>query len=207
MDTSVKPCDDFYQYSCGSFVKKNYIPDDENSLQSFNLVRIEVQNHLRGLLEDNSLKKNHSKVRTIYTSDGLFVDNVVVNVVVVVAVVVVVVAVVVVVVQNKLFFSFNLFFFVLQFPNSAVSKAFNYYSSCMNISHIEKAGQIPIGKLVENFGSSPMLQENWTETNWNLERTLGRVMGNLGLGVLVALDVSASLFNTSHRSLGVSRDS
>jgi hypothetical protein len=77
----------------------------------------------------------------------------------------------------------------------------------MNISHIEKAGQVPIGKLVENFGSSPMLQENWTETNWNLERTLGRVMGNLGLGVLVALDVSASLFNTSHRSIGVSRDS
>jgi hypothetical protein len=74
----------------------------------------------------------------------------------------------------------------------------------MNISHIEKAGQVPIGKLVENFGSSPMLQENWTETNWNLERTLGRVMGNLGLGVLVALDVSASLFNTSHRSIGVS---
>lgn len=104
----MKPCDDFYQYSCGGFVKKNYIPDDENSLQSFNLVRNEVQNHLRGLLEDNGLKKNHSKVRTIYTSDRLFVDNVVVNVVVVVAVVVIVV--VVVVVQNKLFFSFNLFF-------------------------------------------------------------------------------------------------
>ncbi|CAB4033057.1 neprilysin-1-like, partial [Paramuricea clavata] len=149
MDTSVKPCDDFYQYSCGGFVKQNYIPDDENSLQSFNLVGIEVQNHLRGLLEDNGLKKNHS-----------------------------------------------------EFPNSAVSKAFNFYSSCMNISHIEKAGQVPIGKLVENFGSSPMLQENWTQTNWNLERTLGRVMGNLGLGVLVALDVSTSLFNTSHRSLG-----
>ena len=103
----MKPCDDFYQYSCGGFVKKNYIPDDENSLQSFNLVHIEVQNHLRGLLEDNGLKKNHSKVRTIYTNDGLFVDNVVVSVV---KVAVIVIVVVVVVVQNKLFFSFNLFF-------------------------------------------------------------------------------------------------
>ncbi len=96
------------------------------------------------------------------------------------------------------------YFLVLQFPTSAVSKAFNYYSSCMNVSHIEESRQVPIRKLVEAYDSSPMLDENWTDTNWNLERTLGRVVGNLGIGVFVQLDVSPSLFNTSHRSLVVS---
>ena len=58
----MKPCDDFYQFSCGGFVKKNYIADDENSLNSFNFVNVQVMNHLRGLLEDDSLIKNYSKV-------------------------------------------------------------------------------------------------------------------------------------------------
>ena len=62
MDMSVKPCEDFYQYSCGGFVKRNYIPDEDNALNSFNFVGKEVQNRLRGLLEDNDLRKNYSEV-------------------------------------------------------------------------------------------------------------------------------------------------
>ena len=62
LDKSVKPCDDFYQYSCGGFVKDRYIPDDAAALNSFSLVGNEVQNNLRALLEDEELLKNYSKV-------------------------------------------------------------------------------------------------------------------------------------------------
>lgn len=70
MDMSVKPCEDFYQYSCGGFVKRNYIPDEDNALNSFNFVGKEVQNRLRGLLEDNDLRRNHSKVDTKFYQRG-----------------------------------------------------------------------------------------------------------------------------------------
>jgi hypothetical protein len=74
----------------------------------------------------------------------------------------------------------------------------------MNVSHIENAGQVPIQNLISTYGSSPILDANWNDTTWNLEQTLGRVMGNLGVGVFLSLDIGPSLFNNSHHSLAVS---
>ena len=75
----------------------------------------------------------------------------------------------------------------------------------MNVTHIETAGRVPIRNLIEKYKSSPLFNKNWTDTNWNLERTLGRVLGNLGIGVFVRAGVTTSLLNTSHRSFSVSR--
>ena len=74
------------------------------------------------------------------------------------------------------------------------------------MTHIEKAGLKPINDLIEKYGSSPLWDKNWNASDWNLERTLGRLMGGLGLGVFVAIDISPSLWDTSRLMIGVSND-
>jgi hypothetical protein len=54
------------------------------------------------------------------------------------------------------------------------------------------------------YGSSPLLDATWNDTNWNLEQTLGRVMGNLEVGVFLSLNIGFSYFNNSHNVLSVS---
>ena len=36
MDTSADPCVNFYQYSCGAYLKQTAIPADESSYGQFN---------------------------------------------------------------------------------------------------------------------------------------------------------------------------
>lgn len=50
MDTSVDPCNDFYQFSCGQFLEKTTIPDDKIYVNSFSKVGDLLQEQLKSLI-------------------------------------------------------------------------------------------------------------------------------------------------------------
>jgi len=52
MDLSVKPCDDFFRYANGDWMKKNTIPAAYDQWGSFNILAEQNNVVLRGILED-----------------------------------------------------------------------------------------------------------------------------------------------------------
>jgi endothelin-converting enzyme len=62
LDEPTNPCDDFYQYSCGGFLKKTHIPDDKTQVTSSAVADNFVQYAMRDLLQIEQLMSNYSKV-------------------------------------------------------------------------------------------------------------------------------------------------
>ncbi len=62
IDKSADPCQNFYQYACGSWIKNNPIPPDESRWSRFNELNQRNQVILRGILEEAAQNQSSSPV-------------------------------------------------------------------------------------------------------------------------------------------------
>ncbi|XP_076315329.1 neprilysin-1-like isoform X2 [Tachypleus tridentatus] len=71
MDQTADPCEDFFQYACGTWNKRHVIPEDRSSISTFEVLADELQIILKGLLEEAANSYDNSatiKAKTFYKS-------------------------------------------------------------------------------------------------------------------------------------------
>ncbi|XP_028410310.1 membrane metallo-endopeptidase-like 1 [Dendronephthya gigantea] len=61
LNQSTKPCDDFYQYSCGGFIKRTHLGANETLADSFVKGNVFIDQALKRIFEDEELMFNYSK--------------------------------------------------------------------------------------------------------------------------------------------------
>ncbi|OQR78083.1 endothelin-converting enzyme 1-like [Tropilaelaps mercedesae] len=65
MDATADPCDDFFEYACGTWNKAHPIPDDRATITTFEVLADQVQLTIKELLEEpESTRDNEVTAKT-----------------------------------------------------------------------------------------------------------------------------------------------
>lgn len=63
IDETVDPCENFYEFACGNFIKNTVLPDDKVTLDSFSIVRDLVDDQLKTIINEKSDPKESKPFR------------------------------------------------------------------------------------------------------------------------------------------------